>query len=84
LGGEDKGIKLTQEISTRLKDFFAKDSYLTDLKTACGDRIDSTIAADIADEFTNGSGLVLPLVQILSRSNCPNYGAEWNDSRSLQ
>jgi hypothetical protein len=68
LGGENKGIKLTQEISTRLQDFFAKDSYLTDLKTAFGDRIDSTIAADIANEFTNGSGLVLPVVQILSQS----------------
>ncbi len=81
--GAEQGIKLTQEVSARLKDFFAKDSYLTDLKTAFGERIDPTIAADIAQQFTTGETLVLPLVQILSQAQL--NGAEGGfDSNSHQ
>jgi membrane-associated phospholipid phosphatase len=79
LGTEDRGLKLTQEVSTRLKNFFSKDSYLTDLKTAFGDRLDANIAADIASQVDRNT-LVLPVVTILSQAEL--NGAEGGFDRT--
>ncbi len=67
LGRGNKEFSLSQRIDSRLNQFFIQEDYLSKLKTAFGDRIDTQVAADIADRFKHQEQLVLPVVEILNR-----------------
>lgn len=63
LGVENGTVDL--KIAALLKQFFSKDDYLSDLNTAFGSDLNSQVAANIAKQVTEGSQLLLPVVQIL-------------------
>ncbi len=71
--GQATGAAVDRRIQTLLDQFFTKDNYLDNLKTAFGDRLDTNVATDLAREITHGTSasdrtqLVLPVVQLLSQ-----------------
>jgi PAP2 superfamily/Domain of unknown function (DUF4114)/Bacterial Ig-like domain len=67
LSREGNGSQFTQAVNNLLKEFFTKDNYLTNLKTAFGNGIDTKVAADIAHQATTANSLILPVVEILTQ-----------------